>query len=120
MQTPELEAPDMSDPEPYVNPDAKKIMSKEALAKLAKPVDKAATRQKTSKKTKAPLFKAPPKGQFKGPIQKGPTEYIECSTCSRLFSTKEEPVRIGIRKRHAAKHLNDHKMGRIKRPAAAK
>jgi len=58
----------------------------------------------------------PPKAQAKGPIVRGPGELLVCQPCSRLFSTPEEPRRVGIRKRHAARHLADHRMGRIKRP----
>lgn len=71
---------------------------------------------RTTKKQKAPVYREPPKGQLKGPIVKGPTDWIVCTTCSKLFSTPEKPVRMGVRKRHAAKHLADHRMGRIRRP----
>lgn len=66
--------------------------------------------------TKSPVYREPPKAQARGPIVAGPTDWVVCSTCSRLFSTKESPVRYGVRKRHAARHLSDHRMGRIKRP----
>lgn len=65
---------------------------------------------------KAPIYREPPRGQMKGPIVAGPTDWIVCVTCSRLFSTPEKPVRYGIRKRHAKKHLADHRLGRIRRP----
>lgn len=72
--------------------------------------------RKVKGKQRAPIYREPPRGQMKGPIVAGPTEWIVCVTCSRLFSTPEKPVRYGIRKRHAKKHLADHRLGRIRRP----
>lgn len=57
-----------------------------------------------------------PNGQQFGPIRKGPATWIVCTTCTRMFSSKENPVRYGIRPRHAKRHLADHRMGRIRRP----
>ena len=71
---------------------------------------------KTSDKQRVPILKEPPRHQQKGSITKGPTTWVECSFCSKLFSTKEKPVRYGVRKRHAARHLADPRGGRIKRP----
>lgn len=89
------------------------------LSKLKqKPVDKRAPRASTKAKPKVPIYKEPPRGQHKGPIIAGPTDWIVCSTCSKLFGTKEAPIRYGIRKRHAKRHLRDHQMGRIRRPTA--
>lgn len=56
---------------------------------------------------------------MKGPIWPGPVELIICVHCSRLFSTEEKPVRYGVRKRDAARHLKDHRAGRIRRPTEA-
>lgn len=72
--------------------------------------------RKQKGKQRAPIYREPPRGQMKGPIVAGPSEWIVCVPCSRLFSTPEKPVRYGIRKRHAAKHLADHRLGRIRRP----
>lgn len=88
-----------------------------------KPVDRSAPRaavHRSKSKPKAPIYQEPPRGQFKGPIVNRPADWIVCTTCSKLFSTPEKQVRYGIRPRHAAKHLNDHKMGRIRRPVEAK
>lgn len=73
-------------------------------------------KRRSDRPKKRPRVFAEPKGQIKGPIVAGPTEWVVCTTCSGLFSTKTNPVRFGIRKRHAAKHLADHRMGRVKRP----
>jgi hypothetical protein len=68
----------------------------------------------------APVYREPPRGQTRGPIVRGPRGWIVCTTCSGMFSTEENPVRYGIRPRHAAKHLSDHRMGRIRRPVDTK
>jgi hypothetical protein len=89
-----------------------KVLSKDELSKIKRPKD---TPVKVEiEKGRVPVFEI--RGQTKGPIVAGVREWVVCTTCSRLFSTKEEPKRIGIRKRHAAKHLADHRMGRIRRP----
>jgi hypothetical protein len=93
-------------------------LPKETLKKVfdAKPKKSKAAERANANKVRVPIYREPPKGQFKGPITKGVAEVIVCASCSRLFSTPEKPIRYGVRKRHAARHLQDHKMGRIRRP----
>lgn len=66
-------------------------------------------RQKKREKT------GPPRGQAKGPITKGPRTYEYCSTCSRIYGTKEAPLRIGVPHQLVRQHLEDHRMGRIRK-----
>lgn len=72
--------------------------------------------KKTSADQRVPIMREPPRHQQKGQIVKGPTTWVVCPACTKLFSTKTKPVRYGVRKRHAARHLADHRGGRIKRP----
>jgi hypothetical protein len=95
-----------------------KAMDLEVLEKVRKAAPKKAER--VTKKTHAPAYREAPKGQAKGPFGPAPAELVVCVTCSHMFSTPDAPVRVGVRKRHAAKHLSDHRMGRIKRPKEAK
>lgn len=66
---------------------------------------------RTTKEQKAPIM--PIKAQTTGQIRKGPPAYIVCAICTRMFGRP-----TGTRKRHAAKHLADHRMGRIRKPVA--
>lgn len=100
-------------------PAEQKVLTPEEVKALARPIKKETSRKKTTT-GRPPLFKEPPRGQVTGPFGDGPKQWIVCTTCTKLFSTKENPVRYGIRPRHAKKHLADHRMGRIKRPAKAK
>jgi len=81
-----------------------KILSKEELAKIKRPKE----------------HRDVPRGQIKGAFGAGPTELLVCDTCSKLFSSEKGKVVYGIRKRDAARHLEDHRMGRIKRPVEPK
>lgn len=116
METPELEAPDFSSKEPYVNPKAKKILSKEALEKVVATGKNKKVEARRGKKlpgARVPIHDI--RAQVKGPITKGPTTYVVCPICTRLFGRP-----TGTRTRHAARHLKDHQMGRIRRPTEAK
>ena len=57
---------------------------------------------------------------MKGPIRGGPTDYVVCVICSRLMSTDDRRLRVAVPKRHVKSHLENHRMGRIKRPTEAK
>lgn len=58
----------------------------------------------------------PSRAQTAGPITKGPRAYEHCSTCSRMLSTPERELRIGVPKQLVRQHLKDHQMGRIRKP----
>lgn len=95
-----------------------KELTVEEIKALARPIN-LTKRKKAAGHSRPPTFREP-RGQFKGQIREGPKQWIVCTPCSQMFSTKENPRRIGIRARHAAKHLADHRMGRIKRPTEPK
>lgn len=59
-----------------------KVLTRRELERIRKPIS------------------GPPKGQYKGPIMPGPAELLVCPTCQ-----------VGLRKRHVAQHLSDHRSG---------
>lgn len=67
--------------------------------------------KRTTKDQRVPILDI--RAQARGPITKGPPAYVACAMCTRMFGRP-----TGTRKRHAARHLRDHRMGRIKAPTA--
>ena len=76
---------------------------------------RADVKRQSKRKKQAVRREEPPRAQFAGQITKGPRAYIVCSTCSRLFGI----ANYGIPKQQARQHLEDHRMGRIRKVKGA-
>lgn len=70
-------------------------------------------RQKLQKKPRAVTREEPPRAQARGQVWKGAARVSveECSTCARLYKVE----RYGVPKQHVRQHLEDHKMGKMKK-----
>lgn len=97
-----------------------RVFTPDELKKMARPVKKKSVRGKRAAGADRPAIIKEPRGQQSGAIRQGPANWIVCTICTKLFSTKDKTVRYGVRPRHAAKHLADHRMGRIKRPTGGR